>query len=162
MSDKDFTNAIYNNFIDQVYQLLDDILRIVPHDPDVKKLKNYIIGIKKVNPKLIITSWHNSVTTKYKNEIDAGDYDFAINKDYKQELSNHYDKGSSDYKYFDEIIDKIRSIVKELSPDNRDKLIKYIQNLSNLTTIYFNANNKLIDKQYLIFIIIIVKLSYLL
>lgn len=139
MSDKDFKTIIKNNFIDQVFQFFDDILRIVPNDPDIKKLKNYIIGIRKVNPKLIITSWHNSVTLKYKKEIDEGDYDFAINKDYKQDLSAHYETNSSDYKYFDEMIDKIRSIVKTLSPDNRDILIKYVQNLSNLTSLYFNT-----------------------
>ena len=124
--------------LDQIFQLFDDILLIIPNDSDIMAAKVYVSGIKQANPKLIITSWHNSVTLKYKGQIDTGDYDFAINKDYNADITNHCEKNSSDFKYFEKMIEKIRDIVKNLNEDNRQKLIKYVQNISNLTTLYFD------------------------
>lgn len=129
--------------LDQIFQLFDDILLIIPNDSDIMGAKVYVSGIKQANPKLIITSWHNSVTLKYKGQIEHGDYDFAINKDYNNDINNHYEKDSTDFKYFEKMIEKIRDIVKNLNDANRQKLIKYVQNISNLTTLYFdNCINK--------------------
>ena len=129
---------IMSSCLDQIFQLFDDILRIIPNDSDIMAAKVYVTGIKQANPKLIITSWHNTVTLKYKAQIDKGDYDFAINKDYNSDITNHCEKNSSDFKYFEKMIEKIRDIVKKLNDDDRQKLIKYVQNISNLTTLYFD------------------------
>ena len=124
--------------LDQIFQLFDDILRIIPNDSDIMAAKVYVGGIKQANPRLILNSWYNTVTIKYKAQIDKGDYDFAINKDYNGDITNHCEKNSSDFKYFEKMIEKIRDIVKKLNDDDRQKLIKYVQNISNLTTIYFD------------------------
>lgn len=124
--------------LDQIFQLFDDILLIIPNDSDIMGAKVYVSGIKQANPKLIVTSWHNSVTLKYKGQIDKGDYDFAINNNYNNDINNHYEKDSNDFKYFEKMIEKIKDIVKNLNDDNRQKLIKYVQNISNLTILYFD------------------------
>ena len=124
--------------LDQIFQLFDDILVVLPKDSDILAAKVYVTGVKKANPKLILTSWHNTVTLKYKKQIDNGDYDFAINKNYNDDINNYYETNSSDYKYFEKMIEKIRDIVKNLDDGNRQKLIKYVQNISNLTILYFD------------------------
>tara|TARA_Y100000816_G_C25831791_1_gene435020 strand:+ start:120 stop:548 length:429 start_codon:yes stop_codon:yes gene_type:complete len=125
------------NVIDQIFQLFDDVLIVLPNDADILAAKLYTSGIKKVNPKLILSSWHNSVTLKYKTEIDSENIEFALTKNYNEDISKHYNKDSSDFKYFENIIEKIREVVKDLDENNKKKLIKYVQNISNLTEIYY-------------------------
>ena len=124
--------------LDQIFQLFDDILLVIPNDSDILAAKVYVSGVKQANPKLILTSWYNTVTMKYKEQIDKGDFDFAINNDYNNDIKNHYDQNSNDFKYFEKMIEKVRDVVKNLDDDNRQKLIKYVQNISNLTLLYFD------------------------
>ena len=124
--------------LDQIFQLFDDILLVIPNDSDILAAKVYVSGIKQANPKLILSSWYNTVTLKYKEQIDKGDFDFAINNDYNNDIQKHYDQNSNDFKYFEKMIEKVRDVVKNLDDDNRQKLIKYVQNISNLTLLYFD------------------------
>ena len=122
--------------LDQIFQLF-DVYYVIPNDSDIPA-KVYVSGIKQANPKLILSSWYNTVTLKYKEQIDKGDFDFAINKDYNSDIKSHYDQNSNDFKYFEKMIEKVRDVVKNLDDDNRQKLIKYVQNISNLTLLYFD------------------------
>ena len=124
--------------LDQKTQLYDDILSETPNDSDIIAAKVYVTGVKQANPKLILNSWYNAVTLKYKVQIDNGDFDFAINNDYNSDIKSYYNQSSSDFKYFEKMIEKVRDIVKNLDDDNRQKLIKYVQNISNLTLLYFD------------------------
>ena len=124
--------------LDQIFQLFDDILLVIPNDSDIIAAKVYVTGVKQANPKLILNSWYNAVTLKYKVQIDNGDFDFAINNDYNNDIKTYYNQSSSDFKYFEKMIEKVRDIVKNLDDDNRQKLIKYVQNISNLTLLYFD------------------------
>ena len=134
----DRKKIIMKSCLDQIFQLFDDILLVIPNDSDILAAKVYVSGVKQANPKLILTSWYNTVTMKYKEQIDKGDFDFAINNDYNNDIQKHYDENSNDFKYFEKMIDKVRDVVKNLDDDNRQKLIKYVQNISNLTLLYFD------------------------
>lgn len=133
----DIKSVCLSNFIDQTFQLFDDILRIVPNDHDITTARSYVSTIRHGNPKLIIKSWHECVTLKYKKQIDVGDFEFALNNDYEADVLEHYDKNSESHDYFTKIIEKVRSIASSLNECNRQILIKYLQNLSNLSTVYF-------------------------
>lgn len=134
----DRKKIIMKSCLDQIFQLFDDILLVIPNDSDILAAKVYVSGVKQANPKLILTSWYNTVTIKYKEQIDKGDFDFAINNDYNNDIQKHYDETSNDFKYFEKMIEKVRDVVKNLDDDNRQKLIKYVQNISNLTLLYFD------------------------
>lgn len=134
----DKKRIIMTSCLDQIFQLFDDILLVIPNDSDIIAAKVYVTGVKQANPKLILNSWYNAVTLKYKVQIDNGDFDFAINNDYNSDIKSYYNQSSSDFKYFEKMIEKVRDIVKNLDDDNRQKLIKYVQNISNLTLLYFD------------------------
>lgn len=134
----DRKKIIMKSCLDQIFQLFDDILLVIPNDSDILAAKVYVSGVKQANPKLILSSWYNTVTMKYKEQIDKGDFDFAINNDYNNDIQKHYDQNSNDFKYFEKMIEKVRDVVKNLDDDNRQKLIKYVQNISNLTLLYFD------------------------
>jgi hypothetical protein len=119
---------IFNN---QFSQFIDDILSIFPNDVDILSAKNSLNLIRKTNPKLLITIWHKYVVIPYKEQINASNYNFFIEKDYSQDLKKN-DNASK----IMQSIDKFREPIKTMSVDNKVKTMKYIENLSKLSLLY--------------------------
>jgi hypothetical protein len=65
---------------------------------------------------------------KYKSEIDSGNLDFFINKDYSGDVSV-----SQNSDKIMESIDRLREPIKNMTPENQTKVMKYIQNLTKLS-----------------------------
>ena len=59
---------------------------------------------------------------KYKDQIDAGDINFFLEKDYSEDLSNMSSKKVM------EAIDRLRDPVKQMKLEDQQKVMKYIQN----------------------------------
>ena len=95
----------------------------------MKTAKTFLENLKKVNPKSIIKTWYESISLKYHEEIIREDFSFFEDKDYSDDLSN--DK-------ILKTINKIRSKVKNTSLENKKKTMKYLQNLTKLSLLYFN------------------------
>ena len=64
--------------------------------------------------------------------INNGSIDFFFNKDYKEDLQNmaNPDKVLG-------VIDTLREPVSQLSNNSKDMAMKYIQNLSKLSSMYY-------------------------
>jgi hypothetical protein len=86
--------------------------------------------IRKANPKLLVKIWTKYVYAPYKQQIEAGDINFFLTKDYSSDLN----KTDNSDKIM-ESIDRLRTPVKNMSPENQAKTIKYIQNLSKLSVL---------------------------
>jgi hypothetical protein len=114
-------------FNDHFTEFVNDIQSVFPDDADILTAKNALLAIRKANPKLLVKIWINYVVTPYKAQIDSGDINFFINKDYSTDLvkNDNADK-------IMESIDRLRNPVKQMSQENQAKTIKYIQNLSKL------------------------------
>jgi hypothetical protein len=121
-------------FNDHFVEFLTDIQRVFPDDVDVLTAKNALLAIRKTNPKMIVKIWTKFIVGEYKKEIDAGDIAFFINKDYTKDIatSNSSDK-------ITESIDRLRNPVKQMSAEDQAKVMKYIQNLTKLATLYESA-----------------------
>ena len=114
-------------FNDHFAEFVSDIQSVFPEDPDILTAKNALTTIRKANPKLLVKIWVNYVVTPYKQQIEAGDINFFITKDYSNDLSRNDNADK-----IMESIDRLRSPVKQMSTDNQAKTMKYIQNLSKL------------------------------
>jgi hypothetical protein len=114
-------------FNDHFAEFVNDIQSVFPDDPDILTAKNALLTIRKANPKMLVKIWVTYVVTPYKSQIDAGDINFFINKDYSTDLvrSDNSDK-------IMESIDRLRTPIKQMTPENQAKTMKYIQNLSKL------------------------------
>ena len=114
-------------FNDHFSEFVNDIQSVFPDDADILTAKNALLTIRKANPKLLVKIWVKYVISPYKSQIDSGDINFFINKDYSSDLvkSDNADK-------IMESIDRLRNPVKQMSPENQAKTMKYIQNLSKL------------------------------
>lgn len=122
------TNNILTAFNDHFTEFLTDVHNVFPDDVDVLTAKNSLIQIRKVNPKMIVKIWKTYIVDKYKSEIESGNIEFFINKDYSNDLSNtqHSDK-------IMESINRLREPIKNMGVDDQKKTMKYIQNLSKLS-----------------------------
>jgi hypothetical protein len=127
-------STILTAFNDHFMEFLDDIIRVFPDDSDILASKNSAALIRKANPRLIIQIWNSYVVGKYKDKIDAGNIDFFINKDYSDDLV-HADNS----KKIVEVIDRLRNPIKMMTTEDQAKTMKYIQNLTKLSTIYVSG-----------------------
>jgi hypothetical protein len=118
---------ILTAFNDHFMDFVNDIQSVFPDDADVLATKNALSAIRKANPKMIVKIWNAFIVSKYRGEIEAGNIDFFINKDYSQDVSS---AANSDK--IMESIDRLRIPVKNMGPENQAKVMKYIQNLTKL------------------------------
>jgi len=125
---------ILNAFNDHFLEFVTDIQSVFPEDTEILAAKNSFSMIRKANPKLIIKIWQTYVVSKYEKEINVGDISFFINKDYGNDLTN---ANNSDK--IMETIDRLRNPLKLMNPEDQSKSMKYMQNLSKLSTIYNNS-----------------------
>jgi hypothetical protein len=122
---------ILTAFNDHFIEFVTDIQSVFPEDHDILVAKNSLLAIRKANPKMIVKIWNTFIVGKYKVEIEKGDISFFINKDYSQDLM--YAENSSKIM---ESIDRLRLPIKSMNIEEQAKTMKYIQNLTKLSSIY--------------------------
>ena len=123
MSSANILTAFNDHFIDFVT----DVQNVFPEDTDILAAKNALIAIRKANPKMIVKIWNSYIVGKYKPEIEAGNLEFFINKDYSQDISS-----ASNSDKIMESINRLREPIKQMTPESQAKTMKYIQNLTKL------------------------------
>ena len=121
---------ILGAFNDHFLEFIQDVQSVFPEDPDILSAKNALVAIRKANPKMIVKIWKAFIADKYKDEISAGNIDFFINKDYSSDVSSA--QGSDKIM---ESIDRLRSPIRNMGPENQSKVMKYIQNLTKLSVL---------------------------
>ena len=111
----DFINGIYNVF---------------PNNVKLLAAKNALFAIRRANPKMILKMWISYIAEPYKTQIESSDISFFLQKDYSNDFV--------DYMQSDDIMDYINMIrdpIKNMTPDNQAKAMKYIQNLSKISAL---------------------------
>lgn len=126
-------NNILAAFNDHFMDFVNDIQTVFPEDTDILTAKNALVAVRKANPKMIVKIWNTFIVGKYKGEIEAGNLDFFINKDYSSDVSS---AANSDK--IMESINRLREPIKNMSSENQSKVMKYIQNLTKLAELCDN------------------------
>ena len=122
-------------FNDHFSSFVEDIQQLFPEDVDLMTAKNSFIAIRKINPKLIITIWKTHIVDVYQNQIISGNLHFFIDKDYSGDVQS-----SSNSDKILQAINRLRDPVKKMDKLNQDKVMKYIQNLTQLCNLYLKNN----------------------
>ena len=123
------TANILTAFNDHFFEFINDIHNVFPDDADILVAKNSLLAVRKANPKMIVKIWNTFIVAQYKNEIENGDIGFFINKDYSGDLAN-----AQNADHIMEAINRLRDPIKQMTPDEQTKTMKYIQNLTKLAT----------------------------
>ena len=124
--------TIFNNHFTE---FIDDVQHVFPDDPDILTAKHALLTVRKANPKLLVRIWLQYVYRPYKLQIDNGDINFFINKDYSSDLA----KNDNAEKII-ESINRLRHPISNMSDENQKKTMSYIQNLSKLSLLINESN----------------------
>ena len=124
---------ILSAFNDHFMQFVQDIQLVFPDNSDIATVSAALGKLRKANPRLLIMSFKEHVVSGYRMEIEKGDINFFINNDYQKDLNN-IGVGSSNQIL--EKIDCLRGPVRDMNPNEQEKVIKYIQNLLKLSDKY--------------------------
>lgn len=127
------TVNIIKLFNDHLTDFVDDVCMLFPDDVELLSAKNSLMTIKKVNPKIVIKMWQTYIGERYKEHIAEGNFDFFIEKDYVNDVSE-----SSYSEKIMTAINRLREPIRHMSADNREKTMLYIQNLTNMAAMYAN------------------------
>ena len=112
-------------------EFLEDINISLPENSDILSAKKMYKLAMNTNPSLIIQIWNKYVVSKYKNEIEAGNIQYFIKKNYEADVAN-----SNKSTRILDIIYRLKNTMQMLSDSNQHKSMKYIQNLTQLTILY--------------------------
>jgi hypothetical protein len=121
------SNNILTAFNDHFAEFVNDIQIVFPEDADILSAKNALLAVRKANPKMIVKIWNIFIVGKYKSEIEAGNLDFFINKDYSSDIASAENSDK-----IMESINRLRQPIKQMTTDNQAKVMRYIQNLTKL------------------------------
>jgi hypothetical protein len=115
-------------FNDHFIEFVNDVHSVFPEDVDILSAKNALIAIRKANPKMIVKIWKAYIGDKYRKQIQANDISFFLDKDYSTDvsISQNSDK-------IMESINRLREPIRNMGPENKEKVMKYIQNLTKLS-----------------------------
>tara|TARA_B100001063_G_scaffold52620_1_gene46547 strand:+ start:4203 stop:4583 length:381 start_codon:yes stop_codon:yes gene_type:complete len=116
-------------FNDHLLEFLDDVITIFPDNTDIQTGRTFLASMKKVNPKKIIKLWKNYVNDIYLIEINKGNMDFFLSKDYTHDLRHTSEKVLN-------IINDIKISLRKTSKENKNKALKYVQNLCKICDLY--------------------------
>jgi hypothetical protein len=119
-------------FNNHLTEFIEDLISIFPDDGDIKMARTAFANMKSFNPTAVIKIWYKYVS-KYASAIENGDISFFIDRDYSGDVD-----GSEKRDEVQRIIDKLRNPVRNMGVDNQGKAMKYIQNLTKISTMYMN------------------------
>jgi hypothetical protein len=124
-------SVILTTFIKQLDECLEDISKTYTYtDARFVKCKLYFETIKQSNPRMLIQLWKSKITLPYKDKIYAGDIEFFLTKDYKQDIQSNYNDN------IENAIQDLRKIIRQMTPENIQITLKYITNLCKLSELY--------------------------
>lgn len=115
-------------------EFLDDISSVFPDNVDIITAKNGILAIKKINPTIIVKIWQKHIVEPYLTQIQGGNIDFFIHKDYTTDLAT---TDNSDKIL--ESINRLRDPIRQMSLEDQKKSMKYIQNLTKLSICFHES-----------------------
>ena len=123
-------SLILATFMKQIDECLDDVAKTYAVDSRFSRARLYLEGVKKTNPRLIITTWKTMVADKYAVQIESGDIEYFLNKDFTDEVPGSYTPT------VDSVIQELRATIRRMSEENKTISLKYLQNLCRLSNLY--------------------------
>ena len=124
-------STILKGFNRHLSEFFDDVLRVFPNDIEIKKAHSSLTTLQSMNPKIIINVWKTYISNYYSDEIEKGNLEYFLSKDYSSDLQD-----SDNNKEILDKIEKMKNSIMLMSDENKEKTIKYLQNLNKLCKLY--------------------------
>lgn len=121
-------SSITKAFNNHLVEFMDDVITIFPDDVDILSAQTAILALKKINPKAVVTIWRKYIAEPYGKQILDNDIEFFLTKDYSKDLEIN----SSSQKILRDI-ERLRNPIRNMGDANKQKSMKYLQNLTKLS-----------------------------
>ena len=128
---------ILKTFGKQIEEFMEDMLLIFPNDNVILRGKMYFEMMKKANPRFIIRVWKNRIAAKYGQHIADGKFDIFVTMDLSEDIVDN----PADNK--EEVVTHLQNMLSsilKMDEDNKNKAIKYVQNITKLSEMYQLTN----------------------
>lgn len=126
MDPKEVLRGFNNHFL----EFMDDIKLAFPKNKDISTAYIGLLALRRANPKLVCNIWKKNILEHYRDSIEAGDIDYFADKDYSNDFTNGWESVIKK-------LDNFRKPLKELPEKEKEKVVKYLQNLTKLNDLYF-------------------------
>jgi len=115
------------SFFHQLSEVVGELAEMFPDDPDFKVFQTYIGMLQRTNPGMVVDSFHEYVTLKYEEKINARDETFFLTY------------VAAEYTDTPDIVSKIKSCWGVLSEASKQAIWQYIYILKELSKRYKSA-----------------------
>lgn len=133
MDAKTDKTTITKAFNKHFFEFMDDMLSIYPDNKVLRGGRNSFDTFRRLNPTSIIKVWYTFIYLPYRNEIDQGNMDYFLDKDYSSDLNRAILHNKN--KVLDQI-DALREPIREMNEVSRQHTMRYLQNLCKLSQAY--------------------------
>ena len=121
--------TVHSIFNGHFFEFLEYISAVHPSNLDILNAIDSFRFFRKQNPTILMKAWFNYVFIPYKDVIDRGDFSFFCDKDYAGDLAV---LGSSN-KNIIEIIDRIREPIRNMTPEQQTRAVRFLQTLTSIS-----------------------------
>jgi hypothetical protein len=128
MADK---SSILKAFNKHFFEFFEEMSKIFPDNLEINSAVTLFEITKKANPTMIIKIWNKFVEIPYGNLLNEGNINYFINKDYSEDV-----KEMPNAENVIRGINAIRNPIKEMSDENKNHSLNYLQNLCKLSKVY--------------------------
>lgn len=134
MNKSQVVDAFNKHFIEFII----DIERVFPNDSDIMSTRKTINKTLMIMPRAIIKMFNEHFVQLYGDKINDGDISFFIENDYRKQ---HGYKENEQVWALDKI-ESLRQPVKSMNDEDKQKVVRYLQNLKKLTELFNELKNK--------------------
>ena len=120
-------------FVEHLEEFITDIALIFKEDKKVQLLKEGIIFCCEFSKERCIRVWTLTVCKHFRKQIEENDFNFFIDQSDWSKIITHKHKDNILLK-----INELRESVRGLSDSNKNKALKYVENLTKLADLYNN------------------------
>ena len=124
-------STVLKAFNTHFFEFVDDVLGIFPDHAELATTRKTFDMIRKANPTAILKVWHSQVYLPYRDPIEQGNLEFFFTKNYADDVGN-----MANSQEIMRVIDTLRGPIQMMSDTSKAHTIKYIQNLSQLSTLW--------------------------
>lgn len=128
-------NQIVETFNKHFIDFIIDIERVFPNDTDIMAMRKSLNKSLMFSPKVLIRMFNDYFVAMYSSEIESGDLNFFIENDYR---TKHGYKETDEVWVIDKI-DILRGPVKNMTDEDKAKVVQYLKNLKKLSDLYNNV-----------------------
>ena len=129
MTDK---KEILDTFNTYFREFVNDVYRIFPNDTTISMISKSLSILMMMTKKQVIQVFKTNIVDCYLKEIESGDLSFFMDKNYTDDLNK---AGSPEF--IMNKIDYIKGLVKEMTNEEQQNVMKYFQNLTILCNLYY-------------------------